>query len=64
LAETVRFCVPIAAFAGTSSRNCSVVESLVATIAAPAGWPPPSSVTVQPEGTLFTASVKRSGGSA
>ena len=44
LAVTVRFCVPIAAFAGTSRRSCSEVLSLVATIAAATGWPPPSSV--------------------
>ena len=64
LATTVRFCVPIGAFSGTSSRSCSVVLSLVATIAAAAGWPPPSSVTVQPCGAPSTESAKRSGGSA
>jgi hypothetical protein len=64
LAVTVRFCVPIAALAGTSRRSCRVVESFVATIAAPAGCPPPSSVTVQPCGAPLTASVNRSGGSA
>ena len=65
LAVTVKFCVvPIAAFSGTSRRSCSAVLSLVATIAAATGWPPPSSVTVQPCGTPSTESAKRSGGSA
>ena len=56
--------VPVAALSGTSSRNCSDVESLVATMAAATGWPPPSSVAVQPCGTPLTESANRSGSTA
>ena len=63
-AVTVMSWVPILALSGTSRRSCIVVLSLVATIAALAGWPPPSKVTVQPCGAPFTAKLKRSGGSA
>ena len=61
---TFNFSPPIGAFSGTSRRSCSVVLSLVETIAAAAGWPPPSSVTVQPCGAPLTEKAKRSGGSA
>jgi hypothetical protein len=63
-ALTVRVCVPISAFCGTSTRSCNATLALVPGIAAAIGWPPPSSVAFQPLGTPSTFSVSRSGGSA
>ena len=49
-ALTVSVCVPILASFGTSSRRSSDTLSSVAGMAAAIGWPPPSSVAVQPCG--------------
>ncbi len=61
VAATVSVCVPMGAFFGTSSRNESETLESVAGIAAATGWPPPSSVAVQPVGTPETDSARRSG---
>ena len=61
-ALTVRVCAAqIAALAGTSRRSCSATLASGAGIAAATGWPPPSSVAVQPLGTPATESWYRSG---
>ena len=63
-ALTVSVWVPILASFGTSSRRSSDTLSSVAGMAAAIGWPPPSSVAVQPCGTPETDSASRSGTSA
>ncbi|MEY9264610.1 hypothetical protein ABIF23_004005 [Bradyrhizobium elkanii] len=53
-AFTVKVCSASEALAGTSSRSCSGTLESGAGIAAATGWPPPSSVAVQPLGTPST----------
>ncbi len=59
-AVTVSVCVPILASFGTSRRRSKDTLSSVAAMIAATGWPPPSSVAVQPCGTPETESLRRS----